>query len=77
MSTPGPSPNASPSKPGAKSGLPDKVANASLEELQKITMDCLKKLKVLPVSCTECSSLLHRSNPVMMMSHVKSLHFHS
>ena len=47
MSTPGPSPNASPSKPGAKSGLPDKLANASLEELQKITMDCLKKLKVL------------------------------
>lgn len=39
------SPGTSPSKPNAKSQLPTSIANASLEELQKLFVDSLKKLK--------------------------------
>ena len=39
------SPGASPSKPAGKAQLPASIANASLEELQKLFVDSLKKLK--------------------------------
>lgn len=39
------SPGASPSKPAGKAQLPASIANASLEELQKLFVESVKKLK--------------------------------
>ena len=50
------SPGTSPSKPNAKSQLPASIANASLEELQKLFVDSLKKLKARDKRITELSA---------------------
>ena len=50
------SPSSSPAKPSSKAQLPASVANASLEELQKLFVDSLKKLKARDRRIAELSA---------------------
>lgn len=50
------SPSASPSKVAGKAQLPASIANASLEELQKLFVDSLKKLKARDKKITELNA---------------------
>lgn len=50
------SPGASPSKPAGKVQLPASIANASLEELQKLFVDSLKKLKARDKKISELTA---------------------
>lgn len=50
------SPGSSPAKPSSKAQLPASVANASLEELQKLFVDSLKKLKARDRRIAELSA---------------------
>ena len=50
------SPGGSPAKPASKSQLPASIANASLEDLQKLFVDSLKRLKVKDKKIAELSA---------------------
>ncbi|KAA6417667.1 MAG: hypothetical protein FRX49_12355 [Trebouxia sp. A1-2] len=50
------SPGGSPAKPTSKSQLPASIANASLEDLQKLFVDSLKRLKAKDKKIAELSS---------------------
>lgn len=50
------SPGGSPAKPTSKSQLPASIANASLEDLQKLFVDSLKRLKVKDKKIAELSA---------------------
>ena len=50
------SPGGSPAKPTSKSQLPASIANASLEDLQKLFVDSLKRLKAKDKKIAELSA---------------------
>ncbi len=50
------SPGSSPAKPTSKSQLPASIANASLEDLQKLFVDSLKRLKTKDKKIAELSA---------------------